>query len=172
MEIHLRPLESKDAPGMMEWMTDPTITCFFRFDSSKITMESCLSFIADALQTSSNKHFAIVDEEDAYLGTISLKNIDTEKRSAEYAISTRKCVHGTGAAMHATQKILELAFTELNLERVYLNVLAENKRANQFYKKAGFHFEYCEEDAVEIKNEWKTLNWYTISQIDYYEGQK
>ena len=162
MNIRLRPLEEKDASGMLEWMTDPTIVCFFRFDASSITLDSCRSFIAAADQDPNTHHYAIADEADVYLGTISLKDIDCKKKTAEYAISTRKCIHGTGAAMQATEKILEIAFMDLGLEQVYLNVLAENGRSNQFYKKAGFSFDYCEKHAVKIKGEWKDLNWYSI----------
>lgn len=170
MNIHLRPLEDKDAPGMLEWMTDPEIVCFFRFDASKMTLDSCRSFIASSGESPKIRHYAIADETDSYLGTISLKDIDWEKKTAEYAISTRKCAHGTGAAMQATRELFRIAFTELGLERLYLNVLVENKRANRFYSKAGFSFEYCEKHAVEIRNEWKDLNWYAISCQAFLEG--
>jgi diamine N-acetyltransferase len=75
---------------MYEWMTDPQITRFFRFDASKIRLEGCKSFIENAQSDPNTVHFAIVDESNEYLGTISLKDIDREKKQAEYAISTRK----------------------------------------------------------------------------------
>ena len=157
-KIHLRSLESKDAPGMLEWMTDPKITRFFRFDASRVTEESCLAFIAGASQQENCRHWAIADEHDTYLGTISLKEITAS--DAEYAISTRSCAHGTGAAMEATRQVLSIAFEELGLSRVYLNVLADNGRANAFYIKAGFRFSHAEKDAVAIRGEMKDLNWY------------
>ena len=42
------------------------------------------------------------DQDDEYLGTISLKNIDLKNKNAEYAISTRKKARGTGANQQAT----------------------------------------------------------------------
>ena len=162
MRIHLRELQEKDAPYMLEWMTDPSISCFFRFDAESMTIEKCRIFIDSANSSKNCKHFAIANEEDVYLGTISLKEINYKDWSAEYAISTRSCAHGTGAAMQATKEILRIAFEELGLQRVYLNVLADNVRANAFYKKAGFVFERKEENAVEIKGASKTLNWYYV----------
>lgn len=162
-KIRLRNLEPKDAPGMLEWMTDPKITQFFRFDASKVTEESCLTFIAAASQQENCRHWAITDENDTYLGTISLKEITAT--DAEYAISTRSCAHGTGAAMEATRQVLCIAFEEMGLNRVYLNVLAENGRANAFYRKAGFHFTHTEKDAVAIRGEMKDLNWYEFIPI-------
>ena len=159
-KIRLRPLEEKDAAGMLEWMTDPAIVRFFRFDASAMTLGRCRDFIAGAAEQTDCCHYAIADENDEYLGTISLKNIAGGE--AEYAISTRSRAHGTGAAMAATEKILQIAFQDLGLERVYLNVLAENGRANAFYRKAGFRFVKTEENAVMIRGEKKDLNWYEI----------
>ena len=157
---------------MLEWMTDPEITRFFRFDASRVTADSCRTFIEDASNQPDAVHFAIVDETDEYLGTISLKDINRKKRCAEYAISTRRKAHGTGAAMEATRLILEYAFDELGLERVYLNVLVENGRANAFYRKAGFRFVREEADALELRGEHKTLNWYEMDTVHFKEQRQ
>lgn len=169
MNVKLRPLSSKDAPYMLEWMTDPEITRFFRFDAANVTEASCREYIDNASKQDNAVHFAIADENDEYLGTISLKDIDTENRCAEYAISTRKKAHGTGAATQATEQILRYAFETLGLDRVYLNVLAENGRANAFYRKAGFRFVREEPNALELRGEPKTLNWYEIMSSDKKE---
>ena len=160
--VHLRPLEEKDAAGMLEWMTDPSITQYFRFDASSVTLKGCREFIANANKQADCRHYAIADAQDEYLGTISLKNI--ADGAAEYAISTRRSAHGTGAAMAATRRILEIAFQELDLKRVYLNVLKDNGRANAFYRKAGFRFVREEENALIIRGEKKSLNWYEIER--------
>lgn len=165
MKIHLRPLRAEDAPLMLEWMQEPTIARFFRFDAASMTEEKCLAFIASANTEENCRHYAIADENDEYLGTISLKDIAGGR--AEYAISTRKCAHGTGAAMQATREILRIAFEELGLATVFLNVLAENERANAFYRKAGFRFTHREEKAVEIRGEQKDLYWYVITKEQF-----
>ena len=164
-KFSLRPLEEKDAAGMLEWMTDPAIARFFRFDAASMTLDRCKGFIRGAGEQENCRHWAIVNEKDEYLGTISLKQID--KGSAEYAISTRGCAHGTGAAGEATRQILKIAFEDLGLNRVYLNVLADNGRANAFYRKAGFRYTHTEENALEIRGEMKNLNWYEIGKEDY-----
>ena len=169
MMIQLRRLLPKDASFMYEWMTDPEITRFFRFDTSKISEESCREYIDKAQTDPNTVHFTIADENDEYLGTISLKNIDTENKQAEYAVSTRKKAHGTGAALQATRLILRYAFAALGLERVYLNVLAENGRANAFYRKAGFRFIREEPEALELRGERKALNWYEITKTEFTE---
>lgn len=160
--IRLRALELKDVPFMYEWMTDPEITCFFRFDAEKVTLEGCEAFVRASFQSPNTIHFAIANEADEYLGTISLKDIDLKTRQAEYAISTRKKAHGTGAALEATKQLLSYAFEELGLKRVYLNVLTENGRANAFYRKVGFKYIRTEENALELHGISKDLNWYEL----------
>ena len=164
-KFRLRPLEEKDAPFMLEWMTDPSIARFFRFEAASMTLDRCKSFISGAGEQENCCHLAIADEQDEYLGTISLKEI--RNGEAEYAISTRSIAHGTGAAMAATRQILEIAFEELGLMRVYLNVLADNGRANAFYRKAGFRYTHTEENALEIRGQMKDLNWYEIGKDEY-----
>jgi diamine N-acetyltransferase len=167
MTIQLRKLESKDIPGILEWMKDENINCFFRFDSGKVSEESVALFIQSTQDTSESLHLAIVDEMDEYLGTISLKEIDHVAKNAEYAISTRTCAHGTGVALQATREILRIAFEELHLHRIYLNVLEENSRANRFYQKCGFHYEGQFRDHLCLRGKLKNLNWYAMLVTDY-----
>lgn len=157
----LRKLEEKDAPFMLEWMHDTAINCNFQYPFSEMTIEKVIAFIENS-SNEENKHFAIVDEKDEYLGTISLKHISMKDRNAEYAIVTRRKSQGTGIAKLATAELLKYAFQELKLHKVYLNVLSENVRAQRFYEKCGFIQEGIAKDAVRIKESYKSLIWYGI----------
>ena len=157
----LRKLEQKDVPYMMEWMQDPAVTCNFRVNFGAMTEKDVIEFVNNSF-TDENKNFAIVDEHDEYMGTISLKHISDTDKNAEYAIVTRRKAHGTGLAYEATKEIIKYAFEELGLHRVYLNVLEENKRANRFYEKAGFTYEGKFKDHLFLDNTYKNLNWYGI----------
>lgn len=157
----LRRLEEKDAPLMLEWMHDSEINCNFQADFASSTLESALSFIKDSFNDES-QNFAFVDENDEYLGTISLKHISYKNRNAEYAIVTRKKAQGTGAARNATQELLQYAFNELGMHKVYLNVLEENLRARKFYEKCGFIEEGISKDAVRAGDKYASLVWYGI----------
>lgn len=162
----LRKLEEKDATGMMEWMHDETVNVWFRFDFSQMTNEKVLAFIKNSFDEN-NQNFAIVDENDAYMGTISLKNISLENKNAEYAIVTRSKVHGTNLAYIATKEILEYAFDTLGLQRVYLNVLEDNVRANRFYEKCGFVHEGMARKHLFLNGKYHSLNWYSVLKEEY-----
>lgn len=139
--MKLRQLEIKDANKMLEWMHNKDVVRYFRFDSMNMTYEDVLSFIEKSHATEKNKHFAVIDENDEYMGTISLKNIDVENCNAEYAICLHTAAIGKNVAKEATNMILDYAFNTLQLQKVYLNVLADNVRAIKFYEKYGFIFE-------------------------------
>lgn len=168
-KMRLRTLEKKDIPFMLEWMHDPTVNCNFRFDAKNQTEKTVNAFIEEAQNDELNKHFAIVNDQDEYQGTISLKNIDRDNLKAEYAVCFRQCAQGKGYASFATKEILQYAFGELDLNRVYLNVLVQNKRANAFYKKFGFIYEGQTKEDVIIRGEKMDLNWYRILEKEYKE---
>ena len=169
--FRLRKLEQRDIPGMLEWMKDPELNRWFRFDAEKMTTEKAGSFIKGAFNESS-RHYAITDESDEYLGTISLEEIDRENAHALYAVSLRKKAIGTGAAMAATKELLRIAFDELGLERVYLNVLSANTRARRFYEKAGFRHEGCFRKHLKLRGEWQDWEWYAVLKDEYDAGDR
>lgn len=169
--MKLRQLNFTDVEGMLEWMHEPTIYQNFRTDFSSYNSEQVKKFISDSF-TETNRHYACVNESDQYLGTVSLKNIDHNSQNAEYAISFRKNAHGTGASYFATNQILKIAFYELNLEKVYLNVISKNIRAISFYEKYGFTFEGCFKKHISINGILEDLMWYRILKNEYIRGIK
>lgn len=136
--MRLRALELKDAPFMLEWMHDPEINRFFRFDAAHATLESAEEYIRQSRVGERCLHLACADDSDEYLGTVSLKNIDAANKNAEFATSFRAVAQGSGASGYAARELLKRAFGELGLHRVYLNVLCDNPRAIAFYEKIGF----------------------------------
>ena len=170
--MKIRPLMPKDVDGILSWMKDPEINRFFRMDAEGATKESVLNFVNASQNQENNIHLAVTDDDDNYLGTVSLKNIDKEEQSAEYAISMCKLSHRTGAAKFATEKILELGFEALGLHRIYLNVLSENLRANKFYQKCNFIYEGEFKEAILIRGEFKDLKWYRLLKKEYEDRNK
>lgn len=144
--IELRKLKEKDAPFMLEWMHDAEIQKSFQKNMLGMSLQDAETFcklaeIHQDLQDGQSLHFAIVDEKDEYLGTISLKEIDLHNKTGEYAISIRKKAQGRGIAKKATGLLLQKAFKEYGIHRVYLNVLADNEAAIHLYEHCGFSCE-------------------------------
>lgn len=168
--MKLRKLEYKDAPLMLEWMHDPDTKKYFRKSMESQTLEETLLFIENArnsFEEGSTLHFAVVDSNDQYLGTISLKNINKEDGNAEYAVSMGRRGRGNGIAKEATWEILSYAFNKLGLERVFLNVLEDNIRAQKLYEKCGFKFEGEFRKCLLKDGKYKNLKWYSILKEEF-----
>lgn len=166
----LRKLKQKDAPAMLEWMKDLQVTQNLQNDFGSFTMAKVQAFIekySDQKFGDDNLHYAITDENDEYLGTISLKNVDLKNKNAEYAIVTCQKAHGRGYAATATKEILEIAFYELNLEKVYLYVSVKNIAANKFYQKAGFQKEGVFRKHIFIHGKLEDIVWYSMLKSEF-----
>ena len=162
----IRKLDLKDAEAMITCLKDSDVNYFMNIDGSKMVSTDCQEYIKKSWDDEKNYHFAIVDENDNWIGTISLKNIDKLAKQVEYASITSSSVHGKGYAFTATKEIIEYGFEKLGLNRIYLNVVDENIKANKFYQKVGFIFEGCFRKAICIKGRIYNLNWYSILKSD------
>lgn len=161
--MRLRELKEKDVDGMLSWMHSEDTKNIFIKDFSKYNRSKVLDFIKSK-NDKYNINLACVDDDDNYLGTVSLKNISLENLNAEYAISFKNEAHGTGAARFATEQILKIGFEKLKLKKIYLNVLSTNKRAINFYEKVGFIKEGCFKNHVKKNEKYINLLWYAIEK--------
>lgn len=138
--MRIRPLESKDAPLMLEWLQDPSVLTYLRLDGGDMTLSDCLAFIEDAADMEKNANFAIVDEADTYLGTVSLKHIHGQGSNGEFAIALRRSAQGKGVGTFAALSILEYAFLTRGLTRVWLEVIGAHRAGIRCYERAGFRY--------------------------------
>lgn len=163
--MRLRDLELKDAPLMLEWMHDKSVVEKLRGNFLSKTLEDAKAFINDSQNKKMNIHLAIVNDEDEYMGTVSLKSI--EGKTAEFAITVRNAAMGRGYSWYGMEEIIKKAFDQYELESVYWCVSRENERAVRFYDKHNFH------EAVDIPEtilsrykEMENLKWYSVLKGD------
>lgn len=171
--MYLRKLELKDAPLMLSWMHDESVVEKLHTNFASKTLQDCEDFIRYAQDMTTDIHFAIASDEDEYMGTVSLKHIDRETLSAEFAITVRKESMGRGYSWYGMETIIEKAFSEFNLESVYWCVSRKNQRAIRFYDKHNFH------EAVDISSEIlirydgeDDLKWYSVLKGDILDDRE
>lgn len=133
--MKLRKLIKKDAPLMLEWMQDVSVVHDLNTDFASRTLADCEQFIQDSQTAEPHLHLAIVNQEDEYMGTVSLKHISPEYKTAEFAITIRSCAMGKGYSQFGMHKILELGWEKLHLKEIYWCVSRHNQRAIRFYNK-------------------------------------
>ena len=159
--MKIRPLLPKDAPLMLEWMHDPDVVKFMHADFASKTLTDCERFIQAAKSSAENLHYAVVNDEDEYMGTVSLKHI--KNRKAEFAITVRACAMGKDYARFAMESIIRKGFSELRLDKIYWCVLPENTRALRFYDKNGYkRSDPSDCDLRYTAEEIKRMKWYCV----------
>lgn len=155
--MKLRKLQIKDAPLMLEWMHDQSVTEYMQTNFASKSLEDCEDFIKKAQNISENIHLAIVDDNDSYMGTVSLKNI--RDGYAEFAITIRKVAMGKGYSKFGMHEIIRVGFEVLNLQTIYWCVSLNNIRAIHFYDKNGYK---------RVDYTSRMVGHYTKEQIDQY----
>lgn len=136
--MRLRQLNLTDAPLMLEWMHDPGVVENLQANFTAKTLSDCEGFIRACADASENLHMAIADENDEYMGTVSLKHIRRDRKDGEFAITIRACAMGKGLSAYGMREIIRLGLEELGLRCVYWCVSPENARAVRFYDKNGY----------------------------------
>lgn len=168
--MYLRELKKKDAPLMLAWMHDEGVVGKLRGNFASKTIEDCEAFIENSI-SDSDIHMAIASDEDEYMGTVSLKNI--EDGTSEFAITVRAESMGRGYSWFGMKAILEKAFDELDLESVYWCVSRKNERAVRFYDKHNFR------EIVDIPQKVldryagiDNLKWYSVLKGDMIDTRE
>lgn len=171
--MHLRRLELTDAPRMLAWMHDDSVTQDLYTDFSSKTIGDAEAFIIASKQDTGNLNLAIASDYNEYMGTVSLKHIDYGRKTAEFAITVCKDAMGHGYAWYGMKEIIKRAFEELNLESVYWCVSKKNTRAVRFYDKHNFH------EAVDISKDIQKryediedLKWYSVLKGDVLDEKE
>jgi diamine N-acetyltransferase len=141
--VRLRALTRDDLPRLVEWRNDPEIKALLGGWSFPTFLEAEQEWLEQARCDQSTQRLAIeVLEDGRYIGNIGLYDIDWKNRKAEYGILIGdKDAWGKGYGFDASKALLEFAFCELNLHRVFLRVLAHHGRAIRLYEKIGFQVE-------------------------------
>ncbi len=165
MTMRLRKLCLKDASFMYEWMQDKNVTRGLQPKFAGMTEDDCRAFIEKSLKEDKEKHLAIVNDEDEYMGTVSLKNIDRECGEAEFAIAVRSKAMGKGFSSFAMKEILRIGLVEMGLDRIYWYVLKENQRAVRFYEKNGYQRMESLHCKQENACEEPLYFWYQVEKI-------
>ena len=134
----LRKLKKKDADFMLEWMHDKNVISELNANFSEKTIDDCIAFIENSNISDEDIHFAIVDANDEYMGTVSLKHVDMISKNAEFAITVRSSAMGRGFSSFGMSEILKYGIEILHLTDIYWCVAKTNTRAIRFYDKNNY----------------------------------
>lgn len=133
----IRRLKEDDLPHLMNWDKDPDVSDLAgkKFTAHGKVKEWWRNLIHDRTRLT----FAIVNDVGTLIGDVALEQIVWRSREAELRISIGdKRYWNRGFGTEALIDIIRIGFEGLNLERIYLRVQNDNRRAIRAYLKAGF----------------------------------
>ncbi len=142
--VKVRKMTVDDTDLYHSWRNDPEVMQLTNPALDTYHLEETRTFVEHViLGSQSAKSYIIVDKEtETAIGVTSLINLDYKNRNAECIIDIgNKNYWGNGYGKEAMQLLLDYAFLELNLHRVFLRVFSFNGRAIKLYEKLGFQHE-------------------------------
>ena len=137
--IILKPIDINDSKDYVEWRNSSFVRNRFLVRTD-FTVEQQDAWIKSISSSDQVKQFIIMLKNPTEkIGSTYLLNIDSINRKAEFGIFLKSnAFAGKGYGHEATKMILSYGFETLNLNKVYLRVLADNKIAISSYLKSGF----------------------------------
>ncbi|WP_291651280.1 GNAT family protein [Clostridium sp.] len=169
MKIDLRLLDISDKEEYWKLgFENPDKEMFYYTGTTKYpTKEEIDVFIQKSISSKERRHFLICNN-DTIIGEVVLMDIDDDYKSCSFRIAIfNKNNFNKGIGLKATNKALQIAFTELNLHRVELEVYDYNPRAKAMYEKVGFNLEGTKRDAIYINNEFHDVYIMSILEKEF-----
>ena len=140
-KIYLRALEEEDLEGdYLKWLNDPEVNAYMTSGLIPQNKRMLKAFYDSISSDPNSVYFAVVDEESGkHIGNVKLDKIDWINRRCEFGILIgNKEFWGKGICKEATKLVVEYAFTKLNLRKICIILVEENKAALGCYQSVGF----------------------------------
>lgn len=135
-EITIRDFEEKDIENKVKWINNPENNQYLHYDIP-LSVEKTREWYKS--KNNEKRLDLLIEYNEKPVGLIGLVSIDKANSKAEFYISMGEVAFkGKGIATRATKMLLNYAFDQLQLNKVYLNVDEENSIACRLYEKVGF----------------------------------
>ena len=152
-ELRLVPLAVDHLPHVMTWVNDREVMQYFANRQEVIGEAEERAYLA-ALAASLNDRAYSVFHGDDYVGQCSINQIYWPAKNGRLFVVVRREMQGRGHGPAAVRRLLELAWHDLGLRKVWLVVRRDNRSAQAMYLKLGFDFEGVLRDEYCVGGRW------------------
>lgn len=139
LRVYLSALMEGDSEKMIKWINTRELVLFNSF-YKPISKNQHEEWINNIQKRNDVYLFCIrLSGTDELIGTCQLHSINFIDRNAEVQIRIGEIQNqGQGFGTEALELLVQFAFNDLNLIKVYLYVIEDNKNAIRVYEKVGF----------------------------------
>ncbi|WP_028562806.1 GNAT family N-acetyltransferase [Paenibacillus pinihumi] len=173
--IRFRKMVSEDIPDYHKWRNDMEVMQTASLSLNLYTYAETEAFVHNVIfgAGDSAKNFIIVDKNsDQAIGDTALVQLDYKNRNAECILNiSEKEYWGKGIGTEALTLLLDYAFLEMNLHRVFLRVFSFNEKAVRLYTKLGFQQEGIARQAIYRDGRWSDIIHMGILQDEYINSK-
>jgi diamine N-acetyltransferase len=124
----------------MSWVNDRDVMLYFASRQTTITEGEERAYIEALVDSKTDRAFSIFDG-DTYVGQCSINQIYWPARSGRLFVVVKRAFQGKGYGPAALRLLFDVAWTELELHKLWLIVRRDNRDAQAMYLKLGFDFE-------------------------------
>ena len=166
--IQLKELSQEDSPVIFEWINDRE-TVLYNSPYKPISEIQHKTWFENIQNRNDIFIFGIYEiKTDKIIGTCQLHSINWIHRNAELQIRLgNKGNRGKGYGSEAVRLLLDFAFRDLNLYRIYLHVFQTNTNAIHVYEKVGFKKEGLLRKAAHIDGKYVDVIFMGILREEY-----
>ena len=171
--VYLRAMELDDMEMYRDMINDDYISQMVVGWSFPVSKKEQFDWY-NRVVGSENKRFTIcLKEDDTPVGMVTLTDIDYINRSALHGIKLHPtCPQGKGIATDAVMTLMELAFNQMNLNRLDGSWLVYNTSSKQLYEKCGWREEGIKRKAIYRNGEYHDMAVSGILKEEFLEAKK
>jgi len=153
--VVLTEVRLEDSELLYQWVND-AVTMRLNAPYSPLALASHKGWFENIGRDPSRVIFAIRKEpKGQVIGTVQLFDIHRVHRTSEMSIRIgADSDRGHGYGTDALRCLIDFAWRDLNLQRIWLRVFATNDRAIKAYNRAGFQIEGTMKRACWIDGRW------------------
>jgi diamine N-acetyltransferase len=156
LPVRLETLALEHLPLVMTWVNDREVMQYFANRQTHISEEEEAGYLRTLLASPNDRAFSIFAGEE-YVGQCSLNAIYWPARNGRLFVVLRREAQGHGYGPAAVRALLDIAWHQLDLHKVWLIVRRDNRDAQAMYLKLGFEFEGVLRDEYRVHDRYHDM---------------
>ena len=168
MKVSIRKFEKRDVPQKIEWINNPANHRYLHYELP-LEYDKTLQWF-ERNQNRTDRYDAVIECDGVSVGLIGLLSIDAGQ--AEYYISMGDTsFKGKGVAFEASLLLLDYAFRQLKLDKVYLMTETGNLAAQRLFSRLGFVIEDTLKNNIISHGKYADRYLYGLLRSDYLDSR-
>ena len=154
--VRLEPLSIDHLTHVMSWVNDREVMQYFATRQNAISEEEERGYLESLIASDKDRAYSIFDGE-RYLGQCSINQIYWPARNGRLFLVIKRDEQRKGYGGLALDQLVETAFDELELHKLWLIVRKDNRSSQAMYLKHGFDFEGVLRDEYFVQDRYHDM---------------